>query len=189
MVRRADLQAKQHRDRAQQAFGLPPWTAKRQAQQVPGLDRHLRVGAGAAALSSVRRLPGRARLGRDPNRQAPTLLQRPVILRPVGDLVARPRDLVAARLIGLVGHRSSRKQRSGPIRSQVPPPKPTASDLCTNARMRESRPYGSVRGRSEMGAPTAIMEPAGLVPVLGPGAMQLYRLVQLLAPRQLGPDR
>ncbi len=43
------------------------------------------------------------------------LLQRPVVVRPVGHLVARPPDLVAARLIGLAGHRLSTERGSGPI--------------------------------------------------------------------------
>jgi len=95
-------------------------------------------------------MPGRERLRRHPDRQAPALLQRPVILRPVRDLVARPWDLVAARLIGLVGHSSSEEPGSSPIRSAAQSPKPEASELCTNALARRSncaawRGYG--RGR------------------------------------------
>src|SRR3954466_16153133 len=67
--------------------------------------------------------------GRDPDCEAAALLQRPVVLRPVADLVARPRDLVAARLIGLVGHRASGKRGSGPIRSTLAQPKPKARNF------------------------------------------------------------
>lgn len=49
-------------DRAQQAFGLLPHTAEGQAQQVAGLDCHVRVVAGAATLTGSRRMPGRERL-------------------------------------------------------------------------------------------------------------------------------
>src|SRR5918998_1216476 len=52
----------------------------------------------------------RQRLRRDPDGEAATPLKRPVVLRPVGHPVARPGDLVAARLVGLVGHRSSRRR-------------------------------------------------------------------------------
>src|SRR3712207_7762093 len=52
------------------------------------------------------RVPGGQGLRRHPDRQAAAVLERPVVLRPVGHPIARPGDLVAARLIGLVGHRS-----------------------------------------------------------------------------------
>src|SRR4051812_640594 len=130
MVGNADIQAEQGGERAQQTFGLSPGPTKGQAQQVPGLDRHVRVVAGPAPLTSPPgRVPGRERLGRDPDCEAAPLLQRPVVLWPVADLVARPRDLVAARLIGLVGHRASGKRGSGPIRSTLPQPKPKARNF------------------------------------------------------------
>src|SRR3954469_4446100 len=74
-------------------------------------------------------MPSRERLGRDPDCEAAALLQRPVVRRPVADLVARPRDLVAARLIGLVGHRASGNRGSGPIRSTLAQPKPKARNF------------------------------------------------------------
>ncbi len=95
---------------------------KGQMQQVTGLDRHVPVVARAPTLAGVGRMPGRERLGRNPDLQAPTLLQRPVIFRPVGDLVACLRDLVAARVSALVGHRSSRERGSGPIRPPLAQP-------------------------------------------------------------------
>src|SRR5215207_7003314 len=49
-------------------------------------------------------------LRRHPDRQAAALLERPVVFWPVGYPIARPGDLVAAWLIGLVGHRSSRRR-------------------------------------------------------------------------------
>src|SRR5215204_1250808 len=120
----------QGRERAQQALGLPPRPTKGQAQQVPGLDRHVRVVAWPAPLTSPPgRVPGRERLRRDPDREATALLQCPVVLRPVADLVARPRDLMAARLSGFVGHRSSEKRGESPIRSA----KAQSTEFCTNA--------------------------------------------------------
>src|SRR4051794_25714608 len=74
-------------------------------------------------------MPSRKRLGRDPDCEAARLLQRPVVRRPVADLVARPGDLVAARFIGLVGHRSSGERGSGPIRPTAALPKPKAARL------------------------------------------------------------
>src|SRR4051794_23287611 len=74
-------------------------------------------------------MPSRERLGRDPDCEAAPLLQRPVVRRPVADLVARPGDLVAARLIGLVGHRSSGERGSGPIRPTAALPKPRVAIL------------------------------------------------------------
>lgn len=100
VVGHAGIEAEQGHKRAQQALGLPPGLTKGQAQQAAGLDRQVRIVARATVLARVGRMPGRLRLGRYPDRQAPTLLQRPVILRPVGDLVARPWNLVTARLIG-----------------------------------------------------------------------------------------
>src|SRR3954452_16235107 len=84
---------------------------------------------GSAPLASPGRMPGSQRLGRDPECEAAPLLQRPVILRPVADLVARPGDLVAARLMDLVGHRSSGERGSGPIRPTVALPKPRVAIL------------------------------------------------------------
>src|SRR4051794_27829964 len=74
-------------------------------------------------------MPSRKRLGRDPDCEAAPLLERPVVLRPVADLVARPRDLVTARLMDLVGHRSSGERGDAPIRSTVALPKPEAAIL------------------------------------------------------------
>src|SRR4051812_20734577 len=74
-------------------------------------------------------MPSRKRLGRDPDREAAPLLQRPVVRRPVADLVARPGDLVPARFIGLVGHRSSGERGSGPIRPTAALPKPRVAIL------------------------------------------------------------
>src|SRR4051795_7503789 len=68
---------------------------------MPGLDRHVRIAARAPPLARPGRVPGRERLGRDPDCETAPLLERPVVLRPVADLVARPRDLVPARFIGL----------------------------------------------------------------------------------------
>src|SRR3954452_24211224 len=91
---------------------------------MPGFDRHVRVAARAPPLARPGRMPSRERLGRDPDCEAAALLQRPVVRRPVADLVARPGDLVAARFIGLVVHRSSGERGSGPIRPTVALPKP-----------------------------------------------------------------
>src|SRR3954467_12480402 len=96
---------------------------------VPGFDRHVRADARAPPLASPGRMPSRERLRRDPDREAAALLERPVVLRPVADLVARPGDLVAARFIGLVGHRSSGERGSGPIRPTVALPKPQGSNF------------------------------------------------------------
>src|SRR4051812_50205896 len=74
-------------------------------------------------------MPSRKRLGRDPECEAAALLQRPVVRRPVADLVARPRDLVTARFIGLVGHRASGERGSGPIRPTGALPKPRVAIL------------------------------------------------------------
>src|SRR3954467_3495782 len=69
-------------------------------------------------------MPSRKRLGHDPDCEAAPLLECPVVLRPVADLVARPRDLVTARLMDLVGHRLSGERGDGPIHSTVALPKP-----------------------------------------------------------------
>src|SRR5215204_1273835 len=119
----------QGRERAQQALSLPPRPTKGHAQQVPGLDRHVRVVAGSPPLARAGRVPGRERLGRDPDREAAPLLQRPVVRRPVADLVARPGEFVAARLIGFVGHWSPARRGDGPIRPTVVLPKPKAAIL------------------------------------------------------------
>src|SRR4051812_41609742 len=74
-------------------------------------------------------MPSRERLGRHPDCKAAALLECPVVLWPVADLVARPGDLVAARLIGLVGHRASGKRGSGPIRPTAALPKPRVAIL------------------------------------------------------------
>src|SRR4051794_4013910 len=84
-------------------------------------------------------MPSRERLGRDPDCEAAALLQRPVVLWPVADLVARPGDLVAARLIGLVGHRASGERGSGPIRPTVALPKPRVAILHQRPKTRTLR--------------------------------------------------
>src|SRR4051794_4330644 len=71
-------------------------------------------------------MPGREPLRGDPDREAAALLQRPVVLRPIRYPVARPGDLVPARLMDLVGHRASGERGDGPIRSTVALPKPEA---------------------------------------------------------------
>src|SRR4051812_30076650 len=52
------LTPRQDRERAQQAFGLPPGPTKGHAQQVPGLDRHVRIVAGPPSLARAGRVPG-----------------------------------------------------------------------------------------------------------------------------------
>ena len=61
MVGHADIGAEQGHKRARQTLGLPPGLTKGQAQQVTGLDHHLRVAAGAATPTSMGRTPGRQR--------------------------------------------------------------------------------------------------------------------------------
>ena len=116
VVWNAEADPEQGRERAQQALGLPPRTTKGQAQQVPGLDRHIRLVARSPSLARAGRVPGRECLRGDPDRKAAPLLERPVVRRPIRHSVARPRDLVSARLISLVGHRPSREREDGPIR-------------------------------------------------------------------------
>src|SRR4051812_12720830 len=146
MVRNADIQAEQGGEQAQQTFGLPPRTTKGQAQQVPGFDRHVRVAARAPPLTRAGRMPSRKRLGRDPDCEAAPLLERPVVLRPVADLVARPRDLMTARLMDLVGHRSSGERGEGPIHSTVALPKPEAVILHQCRKLA----YGALGCRTQM---------------------------------------
>ena len=129
MIGHADAQAEQHCDGAQQALGLPPRAAEREAQQVPRLDRHRRVVAWPPSLARPRRLPGRECLRCDPDSQAPALLQRAVIFGPVLDAVACPGDLVTAWFICLVGHQASGARGSGPLRPTVAPPKPRTAFL------------------------------------------------------------
>src|SRR4051812_33300880 len=74
-------------------------------------------------------MPGRERLRRDPDREAAALLECPVVLRPIRYPVARPGDLVTARFIGLVRHRSSGERGSGPIRPTGALPKPRVAIL------------------------------------------------------------
>src|SRR4029453_5667583 len=112
-------------------FGLPPGPTKGQAQQVPGLDRNVCILRRPAPPACPGRMPGRQGLWRHPDRQAAAVLERPVVLWPVGHFITRPGDLVAARLIGLVGHRSSRRRGSWP---HTPIPgfaEATGPDLCT----------------------------------------------------------
>src|SRR4051812_2335166 len=139
VVRYTDAHPEQGRERAQQAFGLPPRTTKSQAQQVPGFNRHVRVAARTPPLPRAGRMPSRKRLGRDPDCEAAPLLQRPVIFRPVLDPVARPWDLVAARLIELVGHRASSRRGSSPISLRRRPAQARERHFCTNALFKPSR--------------------------------------------------
>src|SRR3954471_23926791 len=119
---------------------MSPGPTKGQAQQVPGLDRHVRVVARAPPLARAGRVPGRERLRRDPDCEAAALLECPVVLWPVADLVARPGDLVAARLISLVGHRASGKRGSGPVRSTLAQPKPKARNFAPTPSGAGARP-------------------------------------------------
>ena len=94
------------------------------------------------------RAPSRDRLGRDPDRQIPPPLQRPVVFRPVLDPVARPWDLVAARLIEPVGHQASSRRGSGPISRRRRPAQARERAFCTNAMLRRS---GGASRRRSMG--------------------------------------
>ncbi len=88
VVGHAHIDPEQGGEQAQQTLDLPSRTAEGQAQQASGLHCHLRVVVGTATLSSVGQAPRRKRLRHDPDYQAPTLLQRPVAVRLVGDLCA-----------------------------------------------------------------------------------------------------
>src|SRR5215216_3272611 len=99
-------------------------------------------------------MPSRQRLRRDPDREAAALLECPVVLWPVADLVARPGDLVAARLIGLVGHRASGKRGSGPIRSTLAQPKPKARNFAPTPDQGGHQPrFQSLQDRLRLGLP------------------------------------
>src|SRR3954453_22864021 len=98
----------------------------------PGLRREKVVWSGTL-ISKPSRVASERSLGRDPDHQVPPLLQRPVIFRPVLDPVARPWDLVAARLIEPVGHRASSRQGNGPISLRRRPAQARERHFCTNA--------------------------------------------------------
>src|SRR3954447_13696478 len=165
-------------NRAHGIFGLPPGPTKGQAQQVPGFDRYVRVAARAPPLARPGRMPSRERLGRHPDCEAAALLECPVVLWPVADLVARPGDLVAARLIGLVGHRASGKRGSGPIRSTLPQPKPKARNFAPtppSTAIGRASPGAICPSGSAVGSRCKPASVAGPRPAYGSGCSSTWR--------------
>jgi len=58
MIGNRDLQTEQLRERAQQAFGLPPMTTEGLAQHMAGLNRDIRIVARTAAPIGLGCMPG-----------------------------------------------------------------------------------------------------------------------------------
>src|SRR3954447_18562434 len=122
-------------------------------------------------------MPSRKRLGRDPDCEAAPLLECPVVRRPVADLVARRRDLVTARLMDLVGHRSSGERGDGPIHSTVALPKPEAVIL--HQRHEE--------GDASQVGPLLDQIPGPLASVIADGAYDGEPVYHAVAERQPDP--
>src|SRR4051795_6802997 len=102
-----------------------------------GLE-HFFIESEDRPLVAVTRKKDRLRLPNQPAAEAPSYffespppLQCPIVFRPVLDPVARPWDLVAARLIELVGHRASSRRGSGPISLRRRPAQARERHFCT----------------------------------------------------------
>src|SRR3954466_1919064 len=104
VVRHTQREAEQADDGADQALGLPVGEAEHRAQRERRQDGERRVPGLAAPGRARLRRPRRDRLVGEPHRQAAAPAQARVILPPVGDLVALPRDVMAAVLVQLERH-------------------------------------------------------------------------------------
>src|SRR3954447_2341583 len=108
MVGNRESETKQANDRTDQAFGLAQSQAEHGLERQGRQDGELGIPGLPAAGGARLRPPGRDRLLREPDRQAPTLAQGRIILGPVRDPAPLLRDMMAASSIGLERHRGSR---------------------------------------------------------------------------------
>src|ERR1700690_4083183 len=103
MVGYGEIETEQVDDGSDQPFGLPQRQAEHGTQGQCRGDRQSRIGGLTTPL--VRGSPpGGNRLVGEPDRQAPTLAQGCIIVRPVGYPMTLLRDMVTASGIDLEGH-------------------------------------------------------------------------------------
>ena len=100
-------------------------------QRQRGQDRQGRVPGLPAPGRARLRAPGRDRLLREPDRQAPALAQGGVVLGPVRDPVPLPRDAVAASGVGLERHGRGPGIVGGAAPLPTRPLGATRTDPCT----------------------------------------------------------
>src|SRR5436309_1973143 len=111
-----------------------------QAKREAGLDGDRRIDWLTAPLSGGRGMPGLNGFFGQPNGDAPPPYQGRVVFRPVRDPVSGLRDFVAAGLIELVGHGSS-KRRGIALAPTILPARPTVpNDRLTREVRRVFRP-------------------------------------------------
>src|SRR3954465_8581790 len=99
MVRHGESETKQTNDGADQAFGLAQGQAEYGLERQRRRDRQGRIVRLTARRGARLRVPGRNRLVREPDRQAPALAQGGITLGPVRDPAPLFRDMVAASSI------------------------------------------------------------------------------------------
>src|SRR3954468_4694018 len=108
MVGNREIETQQANDRADQPFGLAQSQTEHGLEGQGRRDRQIRVVRLTAWRGARLRVPGRDRLFREPDRQAPTLAQGGIILGPVRDPAPLLRDMMPAISIGLERHGGSR---------------------------------------------------------------------------------
>src|ERR1700744_2001410 len=104
MVGYSKIETEQADDGSDQPFGLPQRPVEHSTQGQCRGDRQSRIVRLTTARGPWFGSPGRDPPGGEPNRQAPTLTQGCIIVRPVGDPMTLLRDVVTAGGIDLEGH-------------------------------------------------------------------------------------
>src|SRR3954470_2500734 len=144
MVGNRESETKQANDRADQAFGLAQSQAEHGLERQGRQDGELGIPGLAASGGARLRVPGRDRLLREPDRQAPTLAQGGVVFGPVRDPAPLFRDMMAASSIGLERHRGSRVTE-GVVHLRQPSPDANRPIRATNSlrAAEQDRPDGA----------------------------------------------
>ena len=128
MVGNREIETQQANDRADQAFGLAQSQTEHGLERQGRRDRQIRVVRLTARRGARLGVPGRDRLLREPDRQAPALAQGGIILGPVRDPAPLLRDTMPAISIGLERHRGIQGHRRGrpptPAIPRCQPPDP-----------------------------------------------------------------
>src|SRR5215203_2914350 len=129
MVGNREIETQQANDRADQAFGLAQRQAEHGLEGQRRRDRQIRVVRLPARRGARLSLPGRDRLLREPDRQAPALAQGSIIFGPVRHPAPLLGDAMPARGMGLERHGGDPGSQKGSSSYASHPRTPTARSV------------------------------------------------------------
>ncbi len=98
VIGRGKVEAQHPEDRRQKALGLTEWQVEEESERQRGFDGEIGILQLSSTLADAHGLPCGDRVRRHPHRDIASLDERPIVIRPVLDVVFRLVPLVHSRL-------------------------------------------------------------------------------------------